>query len=316
MKKLSIPFFIALIAQTSISAATFRVNNTTGSGAQYTTFNEALTAASDGDVIVVDGSNTSYGKITVSKNVTVKGPGYFLDLEGTIAEGTLEAKFDEVTVTAEGATLTGLHVDGSIYLKNDKITVTRCHVTAIYCSTHYSYSESAISNCVIHQNFIFSGIQGDSYSKAATYFQITNNLFSSGTNACLSNLSYATISRNTIVPRYGTACINLSNCIIENNISPTIKNGSTNTGCSFADNLFCDYSSSSPYSELSVLYSNDREIKDIDITLTTTKGAFSGDDPYILSGLPTGPVIKNIIMPESVAKGENLNITIKIGKAK
>ena len=65
-----------------------------------------------------------------------------------------------------------------------------------------------------------------------------------------------------------------------------------------------------------MLYSNDREIKDIDITLTTTKGAFSGDDPYILSGLPTGPVIKNIIMPESVAKGENLNITIKIGKAK
>lgn len=316
MKKLFIPFFIALIAQTSISAATFRVNNTIGSGAQYTSFNEALTAASDGDVIVVDGSNTSYGKIIVSKKVTVKGPGYFLDLEGTLAEGTLEAKFDEVTVTAEEATLTGLHVDGSIYLKNDKIIVTRCYIKTIFNSTHYSYSESAISNCVIHQNFIVSGIQGDSYSKSATYFQITNNLFSCGTNACLSNLSDATISRNTIVPRYGTNCINLSNCIIENNICPTIRNDSSNTGCSFADNLFYDYSSSLPYSELSLLNSNDREIKAIDISLATTKGAFSGDDPYILSGLPTGPMIENIIMPESVAKGENLNITIKIGKAK
>lgn len=203
-----------------VSAATLRVNNTPGSGAQYTTFADAEQAAADGDVIIVDGSNKSYDKITISKKITVKGPGFFLDANNNVGEGAMPATFNEVTIVAEGATVTGLYVDGDIYLQNNNIVVNRCYASNIYHSKSYSYSQEAISNCIIHQNFIRYSIKGDSYSKAATLFQVTNNIFSDPSNACIYNLDKARICHNTIVPRYGSKVGKLSNCVIENNICP------------------------------------------------------------------------------------------------
>ena len=43
------------------------------------------------------------------------------------------------------------------------------------------------------------------------------------------------------------------------------------------------------------------------------KGAFNGDDPYVISGIPAGPVIQDITVPASVAQGSTLNVTIKLG---
>lgn len=317
MKKLLLPFAIALLAQQTISAETFRVNNNPGSGAQYTTFAAAQEAASDGDVIIVDGSETSYGKIVVTKKITLKGPGYFLDQDESMNEAANPAKFEEIKVQAEGATLTGLYITDNIYLQNNNIVVTRCNVSFIYHSEPYTYSDKAISNCIIHQNFIKYGITGDSYSKGATYFQITNNIIASGNNVALYKLSNATISHNTLVPRYGAEASNLKDCVIEHNIIPTTTNnsGKYNEGNTFSNNYFIDYSSNSPYKNLRY-YCTDREVKAIDETLTTTQGAFSGDDPYVLSGLPSGPMIQDVIMPESVAKGENLKVTVKIGSSK
>lgn len=315
MKKLLLPFAIALLAQQTISAETFRVNNTPGSGAQYTTFDAAQSAASDGDVIIVDGSATSYGKIVVTKKITLKGPGYFLEGNESMNEAPSSAKFSEIKVQAEGVTLTGLQVtEGDIYLMNDNIVVTRCFVRWIYSSVPYSYSSTSITNCVIHQNYIQSGVSGDSYSKPATYFQITNNIFM-GTNATWYNLDYATISYNTVLPVYGVRFPNLTNCVIEHNIIPVVD-VSFDSGNSVSDNRSIAYQNS-PYADSVSLYKGtDREVKAIDETLTTTQGAFSGNDPYVLSGLPSGPMIQDVIMPESVAKGENLKVTVKIGSSK
>lgn len=313
MKKLLLPFAIALLAQQTISAETFRVNNTPGSGAQYTTFDAAQSAASDGDVIIVDGSATSYGKIVVTKKITLKGPGYFLEGNESMNEAPNPAKFDEIKVNAEGATLTGLTLsDGDIYLLKDNIVVTRCYVRYIYHSVPYSYSTSNISKCIIHQNYIKSGVSGDSYSEAATYFQITNNIFC-GSNVTWYNLDHATINHNTVLPEYGVGFPRLTNCVIEHNIIPNIT---FDSGNSVSDNNSIAYEKS-PYKDTVSHYKGtDREVKAIDETLTTTQGAFSGNDPYVLSGLPSGPMIQDVIMPESVAKGENLKVTVKIGSSK
>ena len=314
MKKLLLPFAIALLAQQTLSAETFRVNNTPGSGAQYTTFDDAQKAASDGDVIIVDGSATSYGKIVVTKKITLKGPGYFLDQDESMNEAANPAKFEEIKVQAEGVTLTGLYITDDINLLNNNIVVTRCNVPTIYLSKQYPKSENAISNCIIHQNFIKYSIRSE-YSNAlkSTYFQITENIISCGHNAMFYRLDHATISRNTICPKYGLATPELSNCVFENNICPDLTNSATTAnGNTYNNNLFLN---STPYSDINY-NSTDREVKAIDETLTTTQGAFSGNDPYVLSGLPSGPMIQDVIMPESVAKGENLKVTVKIGSSK
>ena len=82
----------------SMPAATLRVNNLNGSGAQYTTFEEAHSAAQDGDVIIVDGTPKSYGQINISKKITVQGPGYFLGVNDATKEGYSPATFDEINL--------------------------------------------------------------------------------------------------------------------------------------------------------------------------------------------------------------------------
>lgn len=49
---------------------------------------------------------------------------------------------------------------------------------------------------------------------------------------------------------------------------------------------------------------------------STTHGAFAGDSPYVISGVPSAPVIENLVVPTSVEYGSKMNVTIKIGVQK
>lgn len=314
MKKLFSFLAVALLTA-SAHSETFRVNNTPGSGAQYTTFDEAQSAASEGDVIIFDGSDTSYGEIEVTKRLTLKGPGYFLGENEATSEGTPVASFKKIKVTAAGTTLTGLVVDESYILLNaSNVVVTRCYAREISLSADYSYSDKGVSNCIIHQNYIRHGITGDNYSAHATFIQITNNIIAEGYNAVLMYLDQSTISRNTIISgESGYRCI--TNCVIENNIAPEMVNDVyTIMHNTFKNNHFTAWGNKDLYKEANPR--NDKTIKAVDATIATDKGAFSGDDPYVLSGLPSGPMIKDIIMPESVVQGENLKVIVNIGTSK
>ncbi|MDE7148452.1 MAG: hypothetical protein K2O20_08735, partial [Duncaniella sp.] len=59
----------------------------------------------------------------------------------------------------------------------------------------------------------------------------------------------------------------------------------------------------------------DRNIKDVDASLSLTAGAFAGSDPYVFSGLGENPVVSDIEMPQSVVKGEDLKVTVRLGFA-
>ncbi|MDE6392996.1 MAG: hypothetical protein K2L59_06995 [Muribaculaceae bacterium] len=95
----------ALMVAAGVSADTLRVNNVASAGAQFTSIEDAIEAASEGDVIIVEASETSYGDIIVNKKVTLKGPGYFLQENGISNEGVATATCDNVSIGAEGATI-------------------------------------------------------------------------------------------------------------------------------------------------------------------------------------------------------------------
>ena len=58
----------------------------------------------------------------------------------------------------------------------------------------------------------------------------------------------------------------------------------------------------------------DKEI--LNLSKGLAYGAFAGNDPYILSGVPAGPVVQDLIVPTTVEKGSKMNVTIKVGVVK
>lgn len=292
MKKILL-FVISVISVIPAVSKTLRVNNTEGAGAQYTTIAAALEAAVDGDLIIVDGSATSYGdSIFIDKSVTLQGPGYFLEANGLSDIGYQEAKLGVVVVSADGAKLIGLTCDNVRLLANN-IIVTRCYISYIGVDR-----DCTVSNCVIHQNFI--GTMDRYFNAGGKFFQVTNNIFKGGG---LDNLDQSVISRNSF--DYKDEYYGLSNCVISHNIGTFRRLGGGDN--SFVDNIDV------------IGYGNnftDKTVKEKDVLSSTEHGAFSGDDPYVLGGKPTGVYIKSVSIPESVVKGETLNgqITIELSR--
>ncbi|MDE5690201.1 hypothetical protein [Duncaniella sp.] len=289
-------------------AATLRVNNAVGSGAKYATVDAALTDAQDGDVIIVDGSTDSYGDIEISKKITLQGPGYFLSENGISTEDVSTAKFKSITIKCEGVKLTGITSD-VVTIYADKVVLTRNYLNVINLGRNFSYSDQPISNGVIHQNFITGWVMRDSYSVSCTFFQITNNIFARYSNVHIKGVDQSVIAYNTFAS-YQPTLNTVTNSVIEYNIGNQVDSNGAGLTNTYQGNYLLPYNTS--------LYSSkytDRNIKDVDASLSLTAGAFAGSDPYVFSGLGENPVVSDIEMPQSVVKGEDLKVTVRLGFA-
>ena len=45
-------------------------------------------------------------------------------------------------------------------------------------------------------------------------------------------------------------------------------------------------------------------------------GAFAGDNPYVISGIPAGPIIEELTIPTSAEEGSSMEVAIKLGTVK
>ena len=286
MRKLSILFLLAVA--TSMYAKTLRVNNVKGSTAPYSTVAAALEDAVDGDVIMVDASADSYGDIVINKKITLQGPGFDLVVNGMTQEGQNTASFSNITISGEGAKVSSLSSD---YINAEGATntvITRCRVRNLSIGSHN----------VIHQNFIYDRILFNEKS-VITYSSITNNIIRLNINDYFV-AKHSMIKFNTFPNRY--TLFNCSDCVIENNIGIFRVSTAENT---FVNNKECP---------LDYYYSieNDAKFKELDEALTTSCGAFAGDDPYRISGIATGPVVEDIDVPASVEQGSDLKVKVTI----
>ena len=68
--------FIACFVYSMSYADIITVSNNPDSPGQYTSLPAAIAAASVGDTILVSGSPTNYGSITINKKLTLFGSGY------------------------------------------------------------------------------------------------------------------------------------------------------------------------------------------------------------------------------------------------
>ena len=290
---------VALCAAMAVNATVLRVSNVSGSTAPYSTVQAALDAASEGDTIMFDASGKTYGEITLNKRVALIGPGYWLQENGIIQEGVEHALIDNIRVRVSGVVLCGLYVTGyGGYIEiPDNITdvvIKRCVVDG-----KISIGEAA-NRCVIHQNYITGDVIGN-VNVVSNFHQITNNIFVYSLTLRVHNsyLAYNTfLSKKTCDLSYTT------NNTFEKNIW-TIQ--PEREGSNFSDNLVT-----------AITFDSDKQIdKDVlALNLSTTHGAFAGDSPYVLSGVPSAPVIEDLVVPTTVEYGSNMQVTIKVNVQK
>lgn len=269
MTKQSLLLALCLSITSMLSAATFTVNNNTPSPGQYTTILAAMTAAANGDTILVHGSPTTYFiGANITKSLTIIGTGHT-----PVKDNPLVSKliFSGFSINASNVCLKGFVLENAISITGSNATVTDCiliqvviyNVTGLvlrnniisyanYATVQFVGSTIATPNIIIENNLFTAGTQifGTSNAKGITF---RNNVFL-GSNSSASNLISAGtpdnwIFQNNIFWNISIAPSTTNSAFINNiSYSPNgdanvpITNGGLNVGNINANPLFVTYS--------------------------------------------------------------------------
>lgn len=299
MKK-TIVTLVALCAAIAVNATVLRVSNVSGSTAPYSTIEDALAAAAEGDTIMLDASAKDYGKIKIDKRIALIGPGYWLQENGIIQEGGGRSWFDNtITVEASGVILQGLYIAYNVVVKKNctDVVIKRCCI-----KNGGIVLESGADRCVIHQNWI-----RDKIGEGGSYLQITNNIIWDYADLItIQGAKNSYVAYNTFLGKKdGVRFWDCDNSTVEKNIGVQFRD--TGTSCSILDNM----TYSNPIEAGSLIDSDVQALN-----LSTTHGAFAGDSPYVISGVPSAPVIEDLVVPTTVEYGTKMNVTIKVSVQK
>lgn len=211
MKTMTMFAFMMMISLQTVFAKIWTVSPRPG--ANFTTLSAAVGSASvlAGDTILVSGAPASYAGFTISKKLTIIGPGYFLGENSGLQADTFSAMINStVNINAQGTTIMGMHFLSTLYINASNVSVTRCRmqVSATYDYPVYIYAQDSV---IIRQNYITQTAQWYhciTVQSGATQIFIQNNFIDyQGGSA-----SYGSISIN------GTISGDISNNIINGDI--------------------------------------------------------------------------------------------------
>jgi hypothetical protein len=326
---------LMLISTLSFSQNVIRVLN----GQNIQTLIDAPTFVS-GSILLLDPG--SYGDVIVKKRVSFIGGGYF--------NATSSATFGDLTFTDDNlgssasSFVTGCNIS-RIYIKTNNILVSQCRV---YGTNGYANGIS-ISNktngAIVKQCYVVNNIITDG---APTNFQIINNIVAGQIFLYINGASISGIIRNNSLIGLNAECTPLSisndfnnGIVISNNIfiTPTSCNNAsgqqnylTNYFAKFNNNIVRqgNYRSNDPSNK----FLNDADMAKVVFTATGTSadgqyilntnspaksageggtdcGAFGGTEPYIIGGLPIGPVITDLQVPSTARQNETIQIKLK-----
>ncbi len=331
---------IALLAQT-----THTVNNNPNVSTDFTDIQAAINAAVVGDIIYVQHSPTSYGNITLNKEVTIIGrshadTGYVTDI-GTlsVAPGASNATIKGCNINSVNQTGTAATITGLSFLDNDinSFSVGNTHTFNtfllqgnVFRSTFYLYANS--SNVTITNNLFFSS-QINFYMVDTLFFSYNimgynnngsiNNYSPTNSQLNISNCIFVLNSNGARIlsmNRTGTNTVQVDDCVTYNyNLAGTYTfetdtyitinaNVQENT-----DPLFTNVSGTSP--SIGSTASNYDPLND-DLTLqggspVNNDGIYEAYN-FINLGIPTGyPSIKILSHDPTIAKNGNLSVTIE-----
>lgn len=190
-------------------AAERTVDNRAGAIAQFSSIQEAIDAAADGDTIKVAGSAQHYGSINLNKRIKLVGPGNALNLipQGQTANGRLVSILSiSFTEEASGSELMGLNIGGTSSLNGIR----------------GRSSQMKFLNCEIRQNTTGSSVLTGTDNEFIGCYTWGSTLLRNAERAVFVN---CLISRNPGVQR-----LSCSNCVID---YPWGSDGSQFSSCIF-----------------------------------------------------------------------------------
>lgn len=321
----------------------------------------ALTTAAAGDIIYVDGG--IYGDITISKQVTLIGTGYFAAV-GAAPTGEARLGIVRFIPGAAGSLLTGFVTTGELSVGASNVTIVR---NLIGGSVYLGYAPgigsagwgATANNVTVRQNFIDGELMAAQTQGTGTVlnFSFRNNIVRNGfligspqiagefvnntfgyafdagsytsynspqDGSCLL-ITSVRFRNNIFVQSAAGFCamlrtpsvvppVFIGNVMLIDVAFPNVIIPGTRLTAAQLDNLFVGRPIQG---NMPAMAPDARaQLKAGSVALTageggTQAGAFGGDDPYVLSGIPFIPSITELTVPPTVTQGGTLNITVK-----
>jgi len=322
---------IALINVTKSQAEKWRVNNDPTVNADFKTLQGAIDTANTGDTLYVEGTQFEYVCDSISKQLVIQGPGYFLEENDSTlyqkAPALVRGISNNIYVckNAEHTKISGFKIiPGSVFhVLCDNVTIARnCFELPNLDKIDV---DDNVSNTVIKQNYIYGTI----WLNNSLNTIIQNNIIIGRIRS--SNTGSAIVHHNIF------RGIMVNNSEIKNNIQYKVGNnaGSLGTNNIYENNVMCaewapDTEENVVLDDNSNIFFEDNPQYDNDTKYSTDGrfqlapdspakgagangvncGAFSGISNYVLSGIPGGPVIYDADIP--AVADEELPVTIKV----
>jgi hypothetical protein len=339
--------FVAVTAQAKI----WRVNNNVGIAADFITIQAAHNAAASGDTIYVEGSNTAYGNLSSSKQLTIIGPGYFLDQVANTQAIPLTAKVGSVSLNqgATGTIIQGMDFDGntlSIYVNDVTIRKNKFSSASSNNDVYYyglitlynlnnNGNNNGVSNIVISQN---CGVK-ISATKPSNNILITNNILGydmnygdATTNACIDGgVNTVMLIQNNIIRRgkinvYGSTITNNimtvgffapNNNLYSNNIGNSTQFGSDNGNKSNVSMADVFTNTGAPDEAFKLKAGSPAIGAGYGSTAGNPIdcGIFSGSTPYVVAGQVNMPAIYYFSNQPIGSNADPIKVTIKVKAA-
>lgn len=321
---------MALMAvATSATAKSWRINNNAATASNFNSINAAMSSneVTDGDTLYLDPGTTLSDQQTVTKQVTIVGPGYF---RGNAPHR--HAYFhNPVVINAANVKLEGLVFDNDLSIYAQQVTVERCifkvikisngnYANAKYATIRQCYGQRVlgmgetsigsafctIENCIlINGGYIFDGL----YLPDIRY----NYLKGTSGTSIFDDISNATITNNVIINVYSPNSTISSYVINSVNISHNVISGNGN----YPDNKYgyteADIFTLTGMNDQLYQLKEDSPAKGY-ATDGGDCGPYGGLTPYVAGGLPNGyPYYTKAIIPAKSKDGKvNVSLQIKM----
>jgi len=311
---------IFALSTTFVDAQTRRRVNNTGVSSPYNNLQTAIDDCVTGDIIIVEHSDISYGNVIVNRNITIYGPGYFLQ-DNWVTDST-QWDFRPATISnvsfqlgGSGATIQGMTITNGIVEQCDSLEISRNRIT----NSLRLGTTGIAKNVVLTQNFIEGSAPILVDILNATNYLISNNYIkningssthainvSSGNGLILNNLFLGapdnvfknSVVQNNYFENSEIDAINSSNLSVTHNIGrsnflATNYGGIVNNNISNVepDSLYCFDMSISPDYVYKLYNPNPANPILIPGADGKTRVMYGGALPYKPSGMPPIPSV-------------------------
>lgn len=328
---------LSLVYSIETSANSWRVNYDKRANADFQDLNAAMTDGRvvNGDTLYLDKGCTISSQQTISKTVTVIGPGYFIG-----ENDADEAYFSNtIFIEASDVKLTGLHTS-SIAVRENNVVIERCRVTGyIAASQGYENDNASIFSCFINGYVEGQGANGADewkilgnifYAQNPSFYNLISNFdnvlidhntlyyFRNAYTSIISSVFNSTITNNIIVCDYYTVS-NIANTSVENgnSISHNISNKEINNSDVNPNNILADIKQATIFNENGERDANYIEALPAEWMIYASDGgsvgAFGGAYPYVKNGYPLYvPRFESISVPSQPGQDGKLHINLVI----